>query len=309
MRPLTAPYSASAPLIQEQALAGLDQDGNAAALQLVEAEGMPPSLGLWRLDREGGPSRLLLTAPRDIAMQVGASVREAGRREVSLLLGAAEGPWAEALARARALGFERLLPDAPEREGRRYQVATAGALAWSLRTALVDGDPPAFIVVLGEAAGGVDEVEIARQPIAGAPIEAGLWIRGPVAWLLSGSVGKGDPLRRTVALRRGSIGHGIARIHLARALAERARGKIDGARLELGRAIASDPGFVDALYAAAAAEAVSGRADAAVALLRRAAQVDARRVQVLGRDDGDLVSLRDRADVRKLLGLPRPPAG
>jgi flagellar motor protein MotB len=56
-------------------------------------------------------------------------------------------------------------------------------------------------------------------------------------------------------------------------------------------------------------EAVAGRADAAVALLRRAAGVDRRRVQVLGRDDEDLVSLRNRQDVRKLLGLPSSPAG
>ena len=178
-----------------------------------------------------------------------------------------------------------------------------------MRTALVDDDPPAFLVLLGEDGAGAERVEIARQPVAGEPFEAGLWIRGSVAWLLSGSIGKGDPLRRTLALKRGSIAHGVARIHLARARTDRAKGSVESARAELAQAIAADPRFVDALYAAAAAEAVSGRADAAVSLLRRAAEVDARRVQVLGRDDEDLVSLRGRQDVRKLLGLPRPPAG
>ncbi|TMA23634.1 MAG: hypothetical protein E6J62_17075 [Deltaproteobacteria bacterium] len=308
MRSLTAPYSASAPLIQEQALLGLDADGNAAALQLVEAEGMPPSLTLFRLDRDGGPSRVLLSAPAEVAAQVAAAVREQGHQAKPLLYEAAKSPFVEAFARANALGFERLLPDAAQAGTHDHRVDARG-FAGVLRTALVDDDPPAFLVLLGEDGAGAERVEIARQPVAGEPFEAGLWIRGSVAWLLSGSIGKGDPLRRTLALKRGSIAHGVARIHLARARTDRAKGSVESARAELAQAIAADPRFVDALYAAAAAEAVSGRADAAVSLLRRAAEVDARRVQVLGRDDEDLVSLRGRQDVRKLLGLPRPPAG
>src|SRR5947208_215498 len=103
MRSLTAPYSASAPLIQEQALLGLDAGGNAAALQLVEAEGMPPSLTLFRLDGEGGPSRVLLTAPDEVAARVAAAVREAGHQARPLLYDAAKGPFVEAFARANAL--------------------------------------------------------------------------------------------------------------------------------------------------------------------------------------------------------------
>src|SRR3954466_7789747 len=76
MRPLTAPYVAAAPLVQEQAVGGLALGGHVAALRLVEAEGMPPSLELWRLDRDGGPSRLLLAAAGDVAAGVAASVRE-----------------------------------------------------------------------------------------------------------------------------------------------------------------------------------------------------------------------------------------
>ena len=310
MRPLTAPYVAAAPLVQEQALVGLDPEGNAAALQLVEAEGMPPSLTLWRLDRDGGPSRLLLAAPGEVASGVAATVREGGRTQSPLLLEASKTPWPDAFARAHALGFESLLPDVPEAGSHRYPIAAPGDLACVLRTAHLDGDPPSFVVLLGEV--GVDaseEVEIARQPTAGDPFEGGLFIRNSTAWLLSGSVGGGDPLRRTIALRRGSIARGAAQILLAHGRAERAKGNLDSARLFFGRAVTADPRFVDALYAAAAVEAVSGRTDAAVSLLRRAADVDRRRVQVLGRDDEDLVSLRNRQDVRKLLGLPSSPAG
>jgi tetratricopeptide (TPR) repeat protein len=244
-----------------------------------------------------------------VAAQVASEVREAGHRQQPLLSEAARVPWADAFARANALGFEGLAPSVADPATHEHAVAGAGGFAGSLRTALVDGDPPAFVVLLGENGAAGDRVEIARQPVAGAPFQAGLWVRGSVAWLLSGSIGQGDPLRRTIALRRGSIAHGIAEIHFARARADRAKGNVESARTELGLAIAADPRFVDALYAAAAAEAVSGRAEAAVSLLRRAAQVDARRVQVLGRDDEDLVSLRGRPDVRKLLGLPRPQAG
>jgi len=306
MRPLTAPYSASAPLIQEQALLGLDADGNAAALQLVEAEAVQPSLTLFRLDRDGGASRVLLTAPPDVAARVAAAVREAGHRTKPLLAEAARGPFSDAFARANALGFEPLEPEAAQPGTHDYRISTS-AFAGFLRTALADDDPPAFVVLLGDE--GNERVEIARQPVAGDPFEVGLWVRGSVAWLLSGSIGKGDPLRRTLALRRGSIAHGIAELHLGRARADRSKGNVESARAELAKAIAADPRFVDALYAAAAAEAVSGSSEDAVALLRRAAQVDPRRVQVLGRDDQDLVSLRGRPDVRKLLGLPRAPPG
>src|SRR3954452_22322213 len=103
MGPLTAPYVAAAPLVQEQALVGLDPDGNVAALQLVEAEGMPPSLELSRLDPDGGPSRLLPAAAGDVAAGVAASVREAGRTQSPLPLEAAKTPCPDAFAQANAL--------------------------------------------------------------------------------------------------------------------------------------------------------------------------------------------------------------
>jgi hypothetical protein len=44
-----------------------------------------------------------------------------------------------------------------------------------------------------------------------------------------------------------------------------------------------------------------------MALLRRAARVDRRRLEVLGRDDESLARLRSRPDLRELLGMKRPP--
>jgi tetratricopeptide (TPR) repeat protein len=310
MRPLTAPYQASAPLVQEQALLGLDGEGNAAALQLIEAEGMPPALTLLRLDGLGRPSRLLSTADAEVASEVAASVRAEGRAGRPLLFEAAGRPWAAAFAKARALGFAQVAPCAPETGERSCAVSGSAPTRARLllRTALVDSDPPAFVVFVEDGShDALGEIEIARQPVAGEPFEAGLWLRGPVAWLLAGSVGKGDPLRRTVALRRGSIVRGEAQLDLAHGQADRRAGNLEAARRHLGLAVAADPRFVDALYAAAAAEAVSGHSEEAISLLRRGAEVDARRVQVLGRDDQDLVSLRGREDVRKLLGLHGPP--
>src|SRR5207237_502411 len=128
----------------EGRLLGLDADGNAAALQLVEAEGMPPSLTLFRLDRDGGPSRVLLSAPAEVAAQVAAAVREQGHQAKPLLYEAAKSPFVEAFARANALGFERLLPDAAQAGTHDHRVDARG-FAGVLRTALVDDDPPAFL--------------------------------------------------------------------------------------------------------------------------------------------------------------------
>jgi tetratricopeptide (TPR) repeat protein len=108
-------------------------------------------------------------------------------------------------------------------------------------------------------------------------------------------------------LRRGSLSRGEARLHLARGRTAQAKGQLDARRRELALAVAADPGFVDALYAAAAFEAISGNEEAALSLLRRAAEADPRRVEVLARDDESLAPLRSRPEVRKLLGQRRPP--
>jgi tetratricopeptide (TPR) repeat protein len=150
-------------------------------------------------------------------------------------------------------------------------------------------------------------VELARVPLSGVPVAPEIWVQAGVVWLLSGSLLPADPLHRSVGVRRGSIPRGEARLHNGHGLADYAAGDLDAARREFDRAIAADPGFVDGLYNAASAAALSDRIEDAVALLRRAAAVDAGRVQVLGRNDEDLKVLRRRADVRALLGLRRPP--
>jgi tetratricopeptide (TPR) repeat protein len=111
-------------------------------------------------------------------------------------------------------------------------------------------------------------------------------------------------------MRRASLRRGEAELHNLHGLQEYAATDLDAARREFDRAIAADPGFLDGLYNAASTAALEHRVEEAVALLRRAAAIDPARVQVLGRNDEDLRSLRERADVRALLGLRRlPPEG
>src|SRR5205085_12216955 len=145
--------------------------------------------------------------------------------------------------------------------------------------------------------------ELARMPLAGAAVSPELWIQKDAVWLLAGSFSGGigsDPLHRAVGLRRGSLSRGEAQLHNTHGLADYAAGDLDAARREFDRAIAADPSFVDSLYNAAAAAALSDRIEQAVAFLKRAVAVDPGRVQVLGRTDEDLRILRKRADVRAL---------
>jgi hypothetical protein len=178
-----------------------------------------------------------------------------------------------------------------------------------LRVALSHGDPPAFTLLLGAPGeDAVKEVELARQPIAGTPVEGGLWKAGDTVWFLSGSVGAGEPLRRAIGLRRASIRRGEAELHNSRGLSLRGAHDFAGAVREFDRAVAADARFVEPLYNAATTAALSGREQEAVIWLRRAAEVDRRRVQVLGRTDDALRALRQRADVREILGMKRAPS-
>jgi tetratricopeptide (TPR) repeat protein len=311
--PLTAPYRAGQPLLQEQALLGLAADGSAAAVQLIDAEGVAPRLELLVLDARGGETRRLAAAPEAAARAAAQKLRAEGRRPVPLLAAVVAEEWPDARAAAAASGFSSRAPAAPEPGKRRWPVIGApgaGSLPLVLRVALSAGDPPAFVLLLGERPGGEvggDEVELARQPIAGKPVEGELWLWERTAWLLSGSVADGEPLRRAVGLRRGSLARGESQIHNAHGYADYSAGDLDAARREFDRAIAADPRFIDALYNAASTAALADREADAVAYLRRAAEVDPRRVQVLGRDDDDFKVLRRRPDVRALLGLKRLP--
>lgn len=312
--PLTAPYRAGEPLIQEQGLVGIAPDESAAAVQLVDAEGAPPRLELIALDAGGGATRHLAAAPQETARTVARRVRAEGRNAVPLLAAIASEEWPEALARAADEGFIRIPPVVAERGPREWLVASVAGVGAPLllRVFVSQGDPPAFVALLSaptESGHRADEVELARQPISGTPIAAELWKTAGTVWLLSGSVAEGEPLRRAIGLRRGSLRRGEAELHGRRGLSLRAARDFAGAAREFERAIAADPRFIEALYNAASTAALSGRDEEAVALLRRAAEVDRRRVQVLGRDDEALAALRQRSDVREILGMKRPPPG
>jgi len=309
---LTAPYRADEPLLHEQALVGLSIGGSAAAVQLIDAEGAPPQLELLALDAAGGATRHAGSAPQDAALAVARRLRADGQKPVPLLASAVAQEWPEGLALAVQQGFAASAPIAHDLLGglRVSGAPESGSLPLLLRIVLADGDPRAFTMVLSAAPGvdaGGGEVELARQPISGRPIEPAVWIAAGVAWLLSGSVADGEPLRRAVGLRRGSLRRGEAELHNAHGISLRAARDWTGAGREFERASATDPQFFDAVYNAASTAALSGRDDAAVALLRRAAQLDRRRLQVLGRNDEWPEPLRSRADVREILGMKRSP--
>lgn len=314
--PVYALAAGGQPLVQEQALLGVAEDGGAAAAQLVLAEGEEPRLSLLAFAADGRSSRELERGPLRAARAVAARLLAEGRRALPLLAAAVAADWPEALEMAADLGYRAAPPTPPEPGRRRWPLAGATGLPLVLRLADARGDPPALALVLGDAPGGEpsgEEVELARLLLSGEPVAPAVWLRGGVAWLLAGSVrggARGEPLLRTVALRRGSLPRGEAELHNLHGLADYAAGDLDAARREFERALAADDLFLDALYNAASVAALGDRVEEAVALLRRAAAVDPRRVQVLGRNDPDLKGLRGRADVRALLGLDRaPPPG
>ncbi len=309
-RPPTFPERAAGqPVIHEQALVGISGGGDAAVADLLDAEGEPPTLRLFVWEPPGRSPRVLLEAPADRASAVAALVRRDGERAVPLLAEAIAAQWREAQPAAEAQGF--VLPRAANPEpGPPWHIRgapEAGALALLLRAA---GGSGALVLLLGDGAPFVPEVEVARMPLAGAPIEPRLWAAGSTAWLLSGSVLAGSPLRRAIGLRRVPVRRGEAELHDQHAAADLRAGDPESARRELDRAIAADPSCFEALYDAAALAAVTGRAQDAVDLLGRAASIDPARVQVRGRDDEDLRPIRLRPEVRALLGLRRlPPEG
>lgn len=312
--PATMPLDAAGqPVVREQALLGLSPAGDALAAELTDAEGAPPTLQLIALDHAGGASRVLRRAPPETARAVAQRVREAGLRPTPILAAALSLAWPASAALAQELGFAGSAPAVPVPGRRQWPVEGArSALPLSLRVGEVDDSPRALVLLLSERPGGFtggDEVELSRMPLAGRAVVPELWVAAGTAWLLCGSVGPGAPLHRAVGLRRGSLTRGEAELHNAHGLADYGAGELDAAAREFDRAIAADPRYLDGLYNAASAAALSGRTVEAVAFLQRAAAVDPARVQVLGRDDDDLKLLRRRADVRALLGLRRPPPG
>lgn len=294
--------------MQEQALVGLADDGGAAAVELALSEGGPPRLELLRLDREGTPAGERVRAPDAVARAVAARVLGEGARPEPLLEAAVTSAWPEALHTARDI-WGLASPEPP-------RLVAAGSLgiagAPPARTPLLlrlasAGDTRAQALYLAEAAGGPTpgpgEVLLARMPLVGEPVPPRLFVRGGAAWLLAGSVGRGEPLRRTVGLRAGDLRAGESELHARRGADALARGDLAAARRALDLAVAARPRSVVALYHAARLAAREGREGDALASLRAAAAVDLRRLQVLQRPDDGLAPLRARPEVREILGL------
>jgi tetratricopeptide (TPR) repeat protein len=313
MPPTFPRQAAGRPVIHEQAVLGLSAEGDLAAAQLVDADGEEPRLTLLVFGRRGEPTRTLLEASRERAAAVAQRLHSDGRRPAPILGRLVAAEWPDAVAKTAQLGYARRPPALPEPGSELWRVTgarNAGALPLVLRTARVDRPAPATALLLSDPASPDEEIELARMPLAGGAVPPELWIQSGVVWMLAGSVLEGEPLHRAVGLRRGSLARGEAELHDRHGFADYSAGELDAARREFARAIAADPRSVDALYNAASTAALLGRAEEAVDLLRRAAAVDPARVQVLGRNDEDLKSLRTRPDVRALLGLRRlPPEG
>ena len=304
MPPTFPERAAGRPVVHEQALLGLSPQGDAAVAELVEADGSEPHLELRIF---AGLATTLLEASADRARIVAQKLRSVAGRPQPVLAAIVAVEWPEAMLRAAQLGYAPRPPAEPEPGRGLWHIrgaAGAGALPLALRVSPM-GDPPALLLLLSDGLGG-DGIELARVLMTGDVVGPQLFLQDGVAWLLAGSV-RADPLRRTVGLHRAMLARGEAQLHNAHGLEDYAAGELDAARREFGRSIAADPSYVDGLYNAAAAAALTGRAEEAVELLARAASVDPARVQVLGRNDQDFKSLRRRPDVRALLGLRRPP--
>jgi len=308
-KPTFPAEAAHKPVLNEQAVIGISSAGDAAVAQLIDADGEPAQLQLLVFDAHGAPTKDVLDAPPATARAISLQLQREGEKPLPLLEAALRAGWPEAFAKAHQLGLSRHPQALPEPGPRRFAASGAaanGSLPLLLRLDEVGGSPAGLAMVLSEKPGGAD-IELARMTLSGEPVAPQLFLENGVAWLLAGSFRKGEPLHRTVGVRRGLLGRGEAELHNLHGLTDYGAGDLDAARREFARAVAADGGFVDALYNAAAVAALTDDDAAALAFLKRAAAADPARVQVLGRNDEDLRQLRKRKDVRDLLGLHRPP--
>jgi hypothetical protein len=308
-KPIFPEGAAGKPVLNEQAILGISDPGDAAVASLIDADGEAAQLRLLVFDARGAPSQDVLDARPEVARAVSRRIQAIGHEQKPLLEAALRAEWPEAFGRASALGFTKRAQAVPEPATLRFPipgVEANGSLPLSLRLAEVDGSPPSLALLLGDKPGG-PETELSRMPIAGAPMVPQLYVQNGIAWVLAGSVRSGEPLYRSVGVRRGALRRGEAELHNTHGLADYAAGDMDAARREFARAIAADDTLVDSLYNAAASAALCDDDAAALKYLKLAARADPARVQVLGRDDEDLKLLRRRKDVRSLLGLTRPP--
>src|SRR5229473_5412236 len=120
--------AAGQPVVYEQALVGISDEGDAAVVQLIDAEGAEPRLSLLVFARGGGPTRAIRSSLAPTARAVAERVRQAGRRTTPILGAAVAAEWPEASAAATALGYAPRAPATPAPGRRRWAAGKRGTI-------------------------------------------------------------------------------------------------------------------------------------------------------------------------------------
>src|SRR5260370_11118774 len=145
-------------VVNEQALVGISDEGDAAVVELIDAEGAEPRLSLLVFDRGGGPTRAIRSSSAPTARAVAERVRQEGRRTTPILGAAVAAEWPEASAAATALGYAPRAPATPVPGHRRWAVtgrAQTGSLSLALRLGEAGDDPRGVVLLLSESPAGV----------------------------------------------------------------------------------------------------------------------------------------------------------
>src|SRR3984893_18469565 len=206
MAPTFPEQAEGRPVIHEQAVLGLSAAGDLAAAQLVDADGAAPSLALLAFGRSGEPTRTVLEAPPERAMAGCRRLRATGPQPAPLLGTLVALDWPGAIARAAQLGYAPRAPEKPAHDGATWRVTgvrEAGALPLAIRASQVAEPAPAVALLLSDLVPGL-EVELARMPVAGAPLAPELWMQaGGVGVPAGAGPGRGAaprPVRPAAAL-------------------------------------------------------------------------------------------------------------
>src|SRR5260370_38870080 len=125
LKPTFPEHAAGKPVLHEQAILGISDEGSALVAQLVSADGEGPHLSLLLYYRDGAPTRNEMVAPAEAARAVAEQVLAEGRRPAPLLGAAVASHWPQAPAHALDLGFAPRAPAVPEPGRQRFIVAGA----------------------------------------------------------------------------------------------------------------------------------------------------------------------------------------
>src|SRR5260370_36976302 len=125
LKPTFPEHAAGKPVLHEQAILGISDEGSALVAQLVSADGEGPHLSLLLYDRDGAPTRSEMVAPAEAARAVAEQVLAEGRRAAPLLGAAVASHWPQALAQPLDLGFAPGSPAVPRPRPQRVHVGGA----------------------------------------------------------------------------------------------------------------------------------------------------------------------------------------